>query len=241
MKDTNFYDKESSNYSAKRYREVPLSYTQYFFGRRLEVVMELIDKVVSADRTNSRSFQPSLLEVGCADGVVLKKISETLQGKFISMVGIDISPKMIETARMNVKVPWVSFMERKDFRVGDPYGVVLEVGVANYADVHEELDFAAANLPVGGFYILSLAGRGSMWSFRQMGQTGFKNFLRYREYEKLIREKFEVVEVRPVGLFTPLIWKWPSFARTFQPFKEKVNAKIVPNLFHEKVYLLRKK
>ena len=242
-KDTEFFDKESPIYSAKRYVEAPTNYTQYFFGRRLKVILDMVAEI--AEESRAKVAMPeqklSLLEVGCADGIIMKKIAQDFPTKFASMTGIDISPKMIDVAKRDPELAGMTFMERKDFVSPAGKDVIIEIGTANYADIHEELSFASSNLVTNGFYILSLDGKGSIWSWLVKGKTGYNNFLSYKEYERLISENFEILKVAPVGLFILGIWKVPALARVIQPIKEAVNAKIFPGLFHEKVYLLRKK
>lgn len=234
MKDTNFYDSESKNYSAKRYAEKPISYTQYFFGRRLKLVSCAVGDILE-----KRGGATSLLEVGCADGVVVKDLCAKYGAKISSVVGIDISPKMIEVARTNVVDSRACFLERKDYQTS-PKDMVIEVGVANYADIHEELAFAKANMKQDGVYILSLAGKYSLWSMRVGGKTGFNNFLSYKQYESLIKRDFKIIKTIPVGVFVPFIWKVPPVARIIQAMKEAISAKVFPNLCHEKIYILAK-
>src|ERR1017187_1298349 len=91
-KDNTFYDKESSVYSSKRYSDKPSSYTQFFFGERLKITLRLLEKCLTG-RTDL-----SFLDIGCADGFVLNEIYKHFPTTFSSIVGIDVSPKMIETA-----------------------------------------------------------------------------------------------------------------------------------------------
>lgn len=233
MKDTDFYDKESGIYSIKRYPEVPISYTQFFFRERLRLVMKIL-RDECAGKTDL-----SLLEIGCADGVVLGEIHKDFPITFSSLVGIDISPKMIEIASKKYPTRPFAFRVREDFSNMSAKDVILEIGVINYTDLSDEFDFAYSRLKKDSIYIISLAGADSLLHRIKGGDEQFRNFLSYREYEKKIKERFEIVRTVPVGLFMPLIWKWPAFGRSFQPL-EKILRPFSPNLFHEKIYLVKK-
>jgi hypothetical protein len=53
-------------------------------------------------------------------------------------------------------------------------------------------------------------------------------------------ERFYIVSIKPVGLRVPLIWRIPALGRMIQPVAEAVFV-FMPGLYHEKVYLLKKK
>src|SRR4051812_11232947 len=91
--DTSFYDKESGHYSARRYEGTVFAYIQYFFRRRLNVVADLI----RSQAANTSGL--TLIEDGCADGVVLREIVRKFPGRFSHVIGTDISPRMIDMAR----------------------------------------------------------------------------------------------------------------------------------------------
>lgn len=236
MKDTKYYDKESAVYSLKRYSSVPRNYIQYFFGQRLDIVSNLVGKYA-----NKNADKQGALEVGCADGVVISSIYSRYSNIFGSWTGIDISPQMIEVARNNHKDLPIRFVERREYMPQGKIGIIIEIGVANYADVEEELSYAHGILDIDGVYILSLAGRGSLWSIRQGGEGGFNNFHKYSEYEGLIGKYFDVLAKKPVGLYLPLVWRLPVLARMIQQFCEGIFAPFAKNLFHENIYVLRKR
>lgn len=233
MKDTDFYNKESETYSEKRYPKVPTSYTQFFFKKRLKIVFRLLEK--NLKDTEELSF----LDIGCADGFVLNEIHNHFPKLFSEMIGIDTSPKMIEVSKKKYSNETFVFKVREDFSDISPKDVIVEVGVINYADLNIELDFASRHLKDDAIYIISLAGTNSLWNRIKKGDKGFRNFLSYREYEKEINKNFEIVRVVPVGLFIPLIWKLPTLARFIQSL-ETIFCPFT-NIFHEKVYLLKKK
>ncbi len=234
MKDVNFYDKESGTYSDKRYPKIVSSYNQFFFTERLRLVLKMLDKNISEKKNLS------LLEIGCADGIVIEKIYENFRNVFSSIAGIDISPEMIRVALEKYSGKPFTFKIRSDFSDALPKDVVVEIGVINYADISSEFRFAYDYMKTDSIYIISLAGTNSLWNRIKKGDKGFNNFLSYQEYEKEIRKNFDILSTSSVGLFIPLIWKLPALARIIQPI-ETVFRPILPNCFHEKIYLLKKK
>lgn len=234
MKDSAFYNQESSQYSAKRYPPVATTYIQFFFKERLRLTIEQLKTIVGFKE------HPTLLEVGCADGVVLREISKRLDGAFSKLVGIDLAEGMVEQARSRTADPRIQFFLREKEVLDGPVDVIIEIGVANYADIDGELRYAQEHLADDGVYILSLAGKGSSNAFFGKG-VGYKNFLSYRDYEQKIAALFRIETVVPCGFFVPLLWRIPRVARVMQPALEKVMVTVAPNAFHEKIYVLRKK
>jgi len=55
-----FYDKESSIYSLKRYDSEMIDFTQFYFRKRLSYVLKFLEKTIE----NKKDL--TLLEVGCA-------------------------------------------------------------------------------------------------------------------------------------------------------------------------------
>jgi len=238
-KDTAFYDKESSVYSARRYPQRSSDYTHFFFKRRLALTLGLLGRLIP------NMGSPKLLEVGCADGIVLRMIYDRFRERISLYEGVDISPKMIEEARkknegspmsFSVRRSNGAFTDKKDAR----YDLIVEIGVLNYAGFDADMKCAEEALSKDGYYICSIAGRGSLWDRQVKADKGFGNFLSYKEYERKIKARFEIVTVKPVGLRVPFIWRLPLAARIIQPI---VEALFMPftGLYHEKVYLLKKK
>jgi SAM-dependent methyltransferase len=181
---------------------------------------------------------PSLLEIGCADGVIIRAIEEKCGNTFKGILGIDISSEMVKAAvEKNVKEN-VSFRERKDY-INTPQDVIIEIGVINYASLDDELIFISSQLKKDGIAIISLAGIGSLWDKQRKKDTGFNNFFSYKEYEEAIQSQFTIIDIVPVGLQIPLIWRIPSIALPLQSLKEKILRHLAPNLFHEKIYVLK--
>lgn len=234
IKDKNFYNTESSLYSTKRYPKITSDYIHFFFKKRLDIVI----KELQNNFKNKDSL--SLLEIGCADGIVLRKISEELEKKFSNLVGIDTSEGMIKKAEIPTTNKNINYFVRGKELFESKFDVVVEVGVANYADIDEELIYVKNNLNQNGIYILSLAGRGSLNDYFGKGD-GYNNFLSYSDYEDKIRKNFKIIKIVPIGFYLPLIWKAPPIARIWQFFIEIIFAPFSPNLFHEKVYILKLK
>lgn len=236
-KDTEFYNKISESYSADRYPEVATSYTQFFFKKRLDLLIGAIKQTALA-----QSSGLSVLEIGCANGVVLRKIHEVFKRNFSYFVGLDISPKMIEVAsRENVDTNMI-FKVRNEYNGLKEFDLIIEVGVINYTDsVEEEMSYAHSVLKDGGYYICSFAGTDSVLNKIKPGDKGYNNFLSYIEYEQTMRKFFRIEKKIPVGFFVPLLWRFPAIARLKQPIVENFFKFFSPNLFHENIYVLKKK
>lgn len=235
MRDTSFYDEESVQYSQKRYPKVATNYTQYFYLRRLEIVRKYLAKFFSG-----KSFA-TFLEIGCADGVVLRAVAEFLPGVFGKMIGIDISEKMVEEAQRQNHILEAQFFLRSQLPSKEGFDVVLEVGVVNYAVFEEELSFAKDHIKDNGYYLLSVAGTDSLKN-RMKGEDGFNNFRSYRAYEETIKHDFKIKAETGCGVFVPYLWRIPGIARVIQPiFEVMANTLGMTGLCHEKIYLLKKK
>lgn len=233
MRDTTFYDRESSRYSEKRYPKIAESYLHYFYLRRLEIVQMYVQR--------SHLSEARLLEIGCADGVVTRAIAASFPKAFSSLVGVDIAEEMVHEAARRTNDPRVSFRVRRDLPPDEPFEIVVEVGVVNYASVDEELRAAHAHMAEGARYILSIAGTDSLKN-RLKGEDGFNDFRTYRIYEQLIAKDFIVEAVRGVGVFVPYLWRFPRLARLIQPIVDALcNALSLRRLCHEQVYLLKKR
>ncbi len=234
LKDKQFYNQESETYSFKRYPEIASSYIQFFFKQRLALVLkELIEETQDRD-------QLALLEIGCADGIVLRQVDGLMGDKFSEIIGIDNAEQMIEKAQELSRPDKIKYLLRDKENPNNKYDIILEIGVANYADIDEELSYAFDKLKSEGRYLLSLAGRNSFVNL--FGKSdGYNNFLSYQEYEKKIRKNFEIIKIVPVGFYLPFLWKSPALGKIIQPFLEWAFRFIMPNLFHEKICIICKK
>lgn len=234
IKDKDFFGKESVLYSDKRYPARASSYTQFFFKRRLEIVLAAMARSMEADTTYD------VLEVGCADGVVLR----ALYDKFVSLmryvIGVDIAPDMIAAAkRANAGRP-ITYLVREGTALPGTFDMIVEIGVLNYTHWRADLKAAHNALPAGGTYFCSFASRSSLLARLKGGEESYENILPYEEYERELRRTFTIVRTIPCGYFIPFIWKFAPIGRTLQKFAEPVLSRLVPNLAHEKVYVLRK-
>lgn len=230
-----FYDKESEHYSRKRYEGEVLTYTQFFFRRRLDITISFLKKVIMPDK------EYKLLEMACADGVVLRKVETIFRNNFTDLVGMDISPEMIKQAQ---KLSHDS-LARYFIREETPnliFDVILGIGYVSPVIIDEEFSFAKSHLKSGGYYICSLPGKNSLQALIQLKDKDYaKTYISYYEYEKIIKKYFDIVQSKPYGLFVPKLWSVPGIARIFQPVFETLFQHVFPNLFHERIYLLRKK
>jgi SAM-dependent methyltransferase len=233
LKDSDFYDRESSVYSSKRYSGKTATYIQFFFKKRLAITLGMLKYFL---RSGSSRL---LLEIGCADGIVLREIEEGLPNTFSTLVGIDISEDMVKVARQLTHLGKAAFYLRGLEPQHTLYDVVVEVGVANYADFDSELIYAYDQLKDDGVYIVSVAGANAL-SLYMGGDVGYKNFHSYDMYEDKIRKIFRIKKVIPVGLRLPLLWKMPMIARIVQPVLEVFSRPMLGSFFHEKIYFLKK-
>lgn len=233
MKDNNYYNKESSVYSEKRYPKKSKYFVHFLFKKRLKILIKIL-QLITKDKNKL-----SLLEIGCADGFVSCEIGKNVKG-FSEIVGVDISPEMIDVARRNSNIKFL--VRDNEISFDKKFNIIIEVGVLNLVDLSYEFNFVKDNLSNDGFYICSIASRTSLYNkLKLSGENDFKHFLTFREYERKISEFFFIESFISYGLFIPYIWKIPFLAQFFQTVTENVFRKIVPNLFHEKIYILRKR
>lgn len=233
IKDPAFYNKESVQYSAKRYPAVATNYIQFFFKKRLSLTLAHMRSLFG------KSNGLSLLEIGCADGVVLRDIQQKLPAVFSAFTGIDTAKDMIVVAQSLDISHKMKFYVRGEEPM-QTYDTIIEIGVANYANFDDELAYAHDHLKAGGMYILSIAGNDSL-NARLGGAVGYNNFLSYAEYQNKIRGIFDVKKIVSVGFHVPFLWRVPFVARRIQPIVEVLFSRLTPNLFHEKIYILRKR
>lgn len=232
MKDTTYYNAESEKYSAKRYPKRLETFTQYFFTRRLALTLTLLKRYV---RPATR-----LLEVGCADGVVVRTIESRFPGNFSAIHAVDISPDMITAAKsQTLPESGIVFNPRMNKELPGVYDIIVEIGVLNYLDVPVEIPVIAGALEQGGLYVCSVAGKSS-FQYRVKGGD-YKDIRAYAEYERIFTESFDIVDTQAVGFFIPYLWKVPLLARALQPFFEYFGTKLAPLLALEILYVLKKR
>lgn len=178
----------------------------------------------------------SLLEVGCADGVIIRGIKNYFP-QFTQLVGVDVSPAMIAEAIGQSPQDMDFYVRDRD--IYGAFDIIVEVGVVNLTDMETEFIFAKKNMKPGGYYICSLASKTSSRSRMKMKPTDFVHHLSFKEYEDALSKHFTIVSSEAYGLFIPLIWKIPFLGRSLQSIMEVMGKLCCPQLFHEKIYLLR--
>ncbi len=229
-----FYDQESGGYSKKRYEGETQSYFQFLFKRRRQLFLGLIS-CISGELKNSDA-----LEIGSADGVIVKKLLQKLPGSFKSITGIDVSPKMLEQARQTTKDPRARYFLRGQEPEGK-FDLVIELGV-HAQNFENEMVFISKKLRPSGYFVYSASGKNSLHvKIKLTGKDYTKDYLDYPDYEKVIKKYFNIVSAEPYGLFIPKLWAVPSLARVLQPLLDNIFKNMFPSLFHEKIYLLRTK
>lgn len=235
MKDTRYYDQESLRYSKKRYPESATTYTQFLFKERLAHLLRLLQESFA----NRRDLE--LLEIGCADGYVLSKV-QALPIHTQRLIGVDISPGMIEAAKLGATEK-TGFHLRGTYDFGqESFDGIIEVGVLNLTDLGPDLLFAKNHLREDGYYFCSIAASTSLTvKLKPDNENDYRHFLTYPEYEAEIRKEFHILRSIPYGLFIPYLWRFPSIARVVQPAIERLFRSVAPNVFHEKLFLLKKR
>ncbi len=230
-KDTEYYNKEGYIYSQKRYPEKDTDFSHLFFKKRRSILTKMIGRIVDG------KANITLLEIGCADGVILRWTKDNFKN-IIRLVGVDISDTMIkEATRIDKNHEMEFYLKEANSSFGD-FDIVVEVGVLNLTDFQKEFLFAKKHMKAGGYYICSFASNTSMLSTMKIKKGNFQNHLKFNEYERLIRDHFSIINSESYGIFIPYIWKIPRLARFLQPVFEVV-FKLIPNLFHERIYVLQ--
>ncbi len=234
MKDTDFYNAESNAYSKKRYPELATTFTQFFFKERLRLTLLLLKKFLP------KHGSVSMLEIGCADGVVARAVWQNHSENVASFDAVDIAPQMIAVAQKNNADTPIHFSVRDTVALPSVYDCIVEVGVLNYLQLADELNAVQAALTPRGTYICSISGLSSLQTTLK-GWEGYMHLHPYAYYEQEFAKRFTIVRAMPVGFFVPLLWKVPAVARILQPLIEKIALSLVPNLAHEKIYVLTTK
>lgn len=231
-----YYDKEASTYSEKRYPSVVRNYVQFLFTRRRDIVLTYIGRVIAHTDTPR-----TLFEMGCADGILLRSISDRYSRAFASLTGSDVSESMLRVAREATKDPSITYLLRDSLPRSGSYTCAMEIGVgALVLDTKGELQILASQLSPGGYLICSIAGADSfaaIWGSTAADRSLLKT---YADYETDMQTYFTIKQVRSCGIYMPLLWRVPALGRLLQPIAELV-GRLVPERTHERVYLLKKK
>ncbi len=231
-----FYDTESGQYSEKRYDGKTETYVQYFFKRRKQIVLGMMGRLVRG-KTGL-----SLLDIACADGVITREMDSRFPGSFRQLVGVDISPKMIETARSISKGnERLSFFMKDECPV-NKFDIALGLGYLSAKNLEEEMAFLLGRLVDGGSYICTLSSRYSIHTRLKLQDKPYlDHYEGYDWYLGVICRYFDIIEEIPYGLFVPKLWSLPFIGRALQPIFDAIFRKVLSEYFHEKVYLLKRK
>ncbi len=230
---TSFYDKESGQYSSKRYNKIPTTYTQFFFQERLRQVLSLVGEFMS-NKNNQ-----VLIEDGCADGVVAFVVGEKHKKTFSHVIGTDISFGMIsEAQRLYPKIPFYIKNQLPSDMKAD---LILAVGFVSPGIFDDEFTFIQKHLKKDGKIIVSLVNNSSIYArLKLRDKEIFQDYWTFDEYEEFLKKEFKIIDSAPYGLFVPKLWVIPTIAIILQPFFEFI-FKPFPSLFHEKLYVLEYK
>jgi SAM-dependent methyltransferase len=232
---TQFYDKASTEYSNRRYKGKTLSYIQFFFKRRLSLTLIILSELIKG-REKLR-----LLEAGCADGIIINTILKVFPDNFTNCVGTDISPGMIEAANKRNTNKNISYFLKEGGESGY-FDFVLALGFLSPSIFDIEFAYFKKNIKPDGIIILTLASRKSIYTRLKLQKESYiKDYWTHEEYEEFLKKDFEILTTRPYGFFIPKLWAFPRIAVYVQPLVENIMAKILPNLFHEKLYVLKKR
>ncbi len=236
-KDIEFYNKESDNYFKKRYLGKIDNFIKYFFNKRLSLLLNFFEDEL---KSSFKDKKIRILDIGCADGYVISEAYKINPQKISKITGEDTSPKMIEKAKeLFSKEEIFSFCLRGECKE-DKFDVIVELGVP-ISDWKEEFEYVNQKLEKGGIYIFSTPGsKNSLYSLIKR-DFHIDHPISFKDFDLLIGDFFDIKDSQVYAFFVPKLWKFPQLALTVQPVVEKVFSIILPSLFHEKIYVLKKK
>lgn len=234
-KNVDFYNKESRLYSEKRYLGPTDNFIKYFFRRRLSILLEFVKREASGHQRGL-----SLLDIGCADGFVMREICDKNFRWAEKFTGIDTSPQMVEraVAKYGADKRFSFFVRGEEPR--EKYDIVVEIGVP-LSDWREEFRYVLSKLKDDGVYIFSTPGSKNSLYSRIKKDFHVENPMSFKEFDSLVSEFFEVKRVKNYAFFVPFLWRFPRIARIKQPFFEAILGFVFPKISHEKIFLLKKK
>lgn len=230
------YDNASESYSESRYFGRVDSYIKYLFATRQARIIDFFRLIYG------RQEILSVFEVGCADGALFRRLQDVFPDKLSRLAGVDISQKMLDVARREtagVLTPDFYLRGREPEDPDKRYDVVVETGV-HIENLESELAYIQSHLVKQGYTVISLASSKSLFTrFKLTDKAYVRDYLSYKRYREMLEKHFKILGSKSYCLFIPKLWAIPILARLLQPALDHLLAPFVPELFHEKLYLLR--
>ena len=232
--DTSFYDKESINYSNKRYNILPTTFFHFLFQRRLKHVLNIVKKYFIDKK------EQILIEDGCADGIVVQTISKSYPDIFSNIIGTDISSIMIEQAKNINNNKKISFHLKNNVS-NIKADCILAIGFVSPGIFEDEFEFIINHIKENGIAVVSLASGNSLYAKLKLRDKEItRDYWSFKRYTNFLNKYFEILDHIPYGIFIPKLWMFPNIARISQSFFENI-FKYFPILFHERLYILKKR
>jgi len=235
-KTIDYYNKESNQYTKKRYDGSMSNYSQYIFRKRMSLLFNYITYI----RYKSLNKNKTLFDIGCADGIVLFSLNDRFADFIDKIVAVDISDEMIKVAKNKTTEAKFSFYMRGD----EPElkcDVVTELGV-HVSDLKKEMEYVESRLNTDGYYIYSTGDKNSIYArLKLKGKPNceyVKDYMTLHDIEIILKTKFNIIKKTSYGFFIPKLWSVPFLARIVQPTVDFFLSILFPSLFHETLYLL---
>lgn len=228
-----FYDLISDHYARDRYLSGVTTFVQFSYVRRLKFVMVFVRAALS------QAMKARVLDVGTADGYVLRRIYDNNKDSIALMVGNDISSKMLEEARrQSVGYP-VTYILRDEGLVGK-FDLLMEIGV-HIPNLTCEVAWISEQLQPSGYAVITVVNKSSWYSRLKLRNKSYlRDYQTFKTYERILSGTFDILQSRSIGIFIPKLWLLPvSVARPIQTVLEWVSERLIPNMMHERIYLLR--
>jgi SAM-dependent methyltransferase len=234
IRDTNYYNAVSGNYSNDRYPEKNKGVMHYLFNTRRKFLYKIIYKIKQSKYGNSKVND--ILEVACGDGVLTRVLSKEFpKAKIVSN---DISPGMVEAAK-KTNLPNVNFFIRGQ-EPENKYDLIVYLGVFNSMDMDFELEYVSKHLKENGVFILGFTHKHSSIFFYRPNQNPDMHVHSLKKYNEKFSEKYDLQDTYAHTFFVPHLWKLP-FADFLQNFIESIVLKFTYRPFHEQIYVLKLK
>jgi len=182
------------------------------------------------------------LDIACADGVMTREISSRFPDSFKSLVGVDISPKMIEAAISLTKHDDRVSFSMKDRCPETPFDIILGLGYLSAKNYEGEMGFLLKRLSLDGTYLCTFSSRDSLHArIKLKDEQYLEDYRNYEQYREMLGRFFHIQKEIPYGFFIPKLWSFPFLGRALQPAIDVLFKAILSRYFHEKVYVLKRK